>query len=200
MPKDGSGLSLDGLGLPLGEPVLGHLRRLRDLLLGLRDRVQWIQALRKAPERRNPDRGSELSSLKPNGDDACHALRTDDEILQEVSSWYEENAGRIIELRDAPPSDFRVLLRPKDAEFMDVDLVDAGTQLEAGPRQAGVDAVDEVHDRSAGAVVERPAKDRVIDEITVREVTCTDLGSHAREGIDRTAGRGGDRRAWQRSS
>jgi tRNA pseudouridine55 synthase len=36
-----------------------------------------------------------------------------------------------------------------------------------------------------GRVVERPAKDRVIDEITVREVTRTDLGTHARGAVYR---------------
>jgi hypothetical protein len=99
---------------------------LHDLLVDLRGRVQWIQALRTPPERRNPERGSEVLRLASDGSDACHAVRTDDELLREVSDWYKENTGRVVELRDAPPSDFRVLLRPIDAPAMEVDLVDAG--------------------------------------------------------------------------
>jgi predicted ATPase len=112
--------------VPMTHPVLPDVAELRRNLVALRDSVQWIQALRVAPERRNPERGSEVTSLGQDGADACHALRTDDELLQEVSAWYRENTGRLVELRDAPPGDFRVLLRPLDTPAMDVDLVDSG--------------------------------------------------------------------------
>jgi tRNA pseudouridine55 synthase len=51
--------------------------------------------------------------------------------------------------------------------------------------QARVDGRSLIAWGHAGAVVERPAKDRVIDEITVREVTRTDLGTHARGAVYR---------------
>lgn len=51
--------------------------------------------------------------------------------------------------------------------------------------QARVDGRSLIAWGHAGAAVERPAKDRLIEEITVREVTPTDLGSHAQGGVHR---------------
>jgi predicted ATPase len=112
--------------VPAALPEVPEVDELREVLIGLRDRVQWLQALRTPPRRRNPERGSMPPGLRPDGADACHALRADDTLLQEVSAWYEEHVGRVVELRDAPPHDFRVLLRPRETTSVDVDIVDAG--------------------------------------------------------------------------
>lgn len=112
--------------VPSAPPALSIISALHSQMVAARGRIQWIQALRFPPERRNPEQGEEVSTLAPDGADACHALRSDPALEREVSSWYQAHTGRQIELRDAPPSDFRVLLRPVDEPSMDVDLVDAG--------------------------------------------------------------------------
>jgi len=99
------------------------------LLTDLRGRIQWLCSLRRPPQRRNPDSGSAPVLLSADGSDTCDALRADDDLRADVSAWYEEHTGRLIELQDAPPDDYRVLLRPADMPGMDIDLVDASEGL-----------------------------------------------------------------------
>ncbi|MFO0626505.1 MAG: hypothetical protein U0325_12900 [Polyangiales bacterium] len=118
----------------------------------------------------------------------------------------DENRA-VVELRGAPKTyELDVLFGVRTDSFDSLGLVTAAVPCEVTedalraviPRwigavsqrvapfsQARVEGRSLIAWGHAGREVERPAKDRVIDDITVRAVTRADLGAHARAAVER---------------
>ncbi|HSN99113.1 MAG TPA: AAA family ATPase [Candidatus Nanopelagicales bacterium] len=109
-------------GLPVTQAM-------NELLCHLRGAVQWLCTSRRPPQRRTQRSGAAPRRLEPDGKGAAQVLRAEPEILGEVSAWFEKTLQRRLEVEDAPPSDFRLLLRSPVRPQIDVDLVDAGEGL-----------------------------------------------------------------------
>lgn len=105
------------------------LHQVADHLRALDDQVQWLQAVRTAPERLGKAPGAPKRKLRPDGSDAAAALFADSDLLQDVSSWYEEHVGRRLHEQEVPPGGFRLMLENQQRAELDVDLVDAGEGL-----------------------------------------------------------------------
>lgn len=123
----------DPIELPFAglRPVPGSLpypslAAVADQLTELRGAVQWIQALRSAPQRLLPIRGGAPHVLRPDGSDALHLLQSSKELRAEVSQWYEQELGCRLELRSAGSTEFRSVLVPIARSQLDIDLADAG--------------------------------------------------------------------------
>ncbi len=102
------------------------LRIVSERLRGLRNRVQWLEAARRSPQRIVPYPNAPRWRLKPGGEDAAGVLATQPEILQEVSAWYEHQLRRRLHLQEVPPGSFRLMLRNQQKAELDVDLTDTG--------------------------------------------------------------------------
>jgi predicted ATPase len=116
---------LDFVGLvPQPCPEVACIAHLREQMLSLRGAIQWISALRKQPRRLNPESGARHKRMSGNGEEAASILRSDRDVMGEVAGCYRERFGKVLEIVDVPPSNYRILLRPDPT--MDVDLIDAG--------------------------------------------------------------------------
>jgi predicted ATPase len=110
------------------DPVAGTMKELRQQLIGLRDRVQWLQAKRAAPARKLVKPSGPTVSMHPDGRDAVQVLYSNpDQLRAEVSGWYEEAIGRELRMVEEPPDEFRTVLRnTRRAQAFEVDMLDSG--------------------------------------------------------------------------
>lgn len=133
-------------------PHEASLQLLSERLSALRQRIQWLRAVRARPPRRFEPGGARPRVLKPDGSDAIQVLALDTVVRAAVGRWFQRVTTREFEVREEG-SERRLLLRPP-ARAMDIDLVDTGegmvqclpvlvaaamTQLPRGPRILAVE-------------------------------------------------------------
>lgn len=104
------------------------LRDLQEQLKAFRGQVQWLQAKRSAPGRRLSIPSGPMTTMSPDGHDATQLLySTQSGLRAEVSRWYEEAIGRELHLVEAPPDEFRTVLRnTRRSQAFEVDMLDSG--------------------------------------------------------------------------
>lgn len=95
-------------------------------LRALHRKVQWIQATRAVPARRNSQPPQPFSLIEPDGSDAARLVFVDDPVRKQVSSWFEHNLEQELIAREVPPDEFKIMLRRVSDPPYDVDLIDAG--------------------------------------------------------------------------
>lgn len=137
---------------PLLVPLL--LEHLAPRLEDLKDKVQWLMATRRLPDRIYPYPTAPRWQMKPDGSDAPSVLAGNPESLAEVSDWYEKNLRRRLRLQDVPPDRFRLMLQHVERAALDTDLVENGegsiqvlpvltalalTRREEGPRVLAIE-------------------------------------------------------------
>ncbi len=119
-------------GMPSGSAPSGAtadhplLSNVSERLRALRNRVQWLEAARRSPQRIIPYPNAPRWRMKPGGEDAAGVLATHPEILREVSAWYEHQLKRQLHLQEVPPGSFRLMLRNQQKAELNVDLADTG--------------------------------------------------------------------------
>jgi predicted ATPase len=114
---------------PADEGIPTILRTIGQRLRPLHSNVQWLEAVRKSPQRQDQQPSAPRKRIRSDGADAAAVLRTNQEALEEVSVWYEKHTQHRLELPDAPPSSYRVMLQNTNAASYSVDLCDTGEGL-----------------------------------------------------------------------
>ena len=113
--------------MPPADTGVEALSALRERLVGLRGKVQWLRSLRKHWDRLVTKTGRSLRQLEPDGEGAAELLVTQKDILEGVRAWYgRQQIGRLLEVQAAQPPRHRVLLRPESGPLLDIDLLDTG--------------------------------------------------------------------------
>lgn len=87
--------------------------------------VQWLMASRQVPQRIMKHPGAPPWRIKPDGSDACAVLAYHRDIRTEVSRWYHNHLGRVLEVLDSTGG-FRTVLRNLKRADFDIDLIDTG--------------------------------------------------------------------------
>ncbi|HWN69821.1 MAG TPA: AAA family ATPase, partial [Haliangium sp.] len=88
--------------------------------------VQWLMASRRVPPRIVPYPAAPRWRIQPDGSDACTVLAFHRDILTDVSHWYHGTLGRVLDVLDVPPGNFRTVLRNLRRADFDIDLIDTG--------------------------------------------------------------------------
>lgn len=103
------------------------MRALQHQLEHLRGQVQWLQAKRESPSRRLPIPSGAVWRMQPDGRDAAQVLYTNAPLRAAVSRWYQGAIGKELDFVDAPPDEFRTVLRDAQRkQSFEVDMLDAG--------------------------------------------------------------------------
>lgn len=107
-------------------PGITELEGMRQRMMGLRERIQWLEAVRARPPAEFSSSGSVPALLAKNGSNAIQVLLTDPALLKRVAEFYRNGCDRILDLKEIGPGKFRTTLAPKSVPLMDVDLADTG--------------------------------------------------------------------------
>jgi predicted ATPase len=110
--------------VPDSQRGLDTITKLREQILELRGEIQWLSALREGPARINPELGSKPRRMSGSGREAASILRSNPDVLADVTRCYKERFQRSLEILEVPPTSFRILLKPEPT--LEIDLVDAG--------------------------------------------------------------------------
>lgn len=106
------------------EPLLHPLKSQLDEFAG---GVQWLEAKRQAPSRKLMIPAGPAWRMATDGGDAAQLLYASPALRERVSGWYREAIGRKLEFIEAPPDEFRTVLRNVQRyQAVDVDLLDCG--------------------------------------------------------------------------
>lgn len=112
-----------GLVPPTG---ITELEGMRQRMIGLRQRIQWLKAVRAKPPAEFSSSGSVPELLNTDGSNAIQVLLTDPTILERVTEFYRNGCDRVLALNRVGSDKFRATLAPKRDSLMDVDLADTG--------------------------------------------------------------------------
>ncbi|HNC98124.1 MAG TPA: AAA family ATPase, partial [Myxococcota bacterium] len=134
LPDGMATLSLDGLapslreGPPAAEVGMELTRR---ILRELRNSIQWLEAVRRRPERRERLMGAAPRQMQPDGQGAAQLLAADQgrELLASIQAFFRGGGSRSDNYHldlSVEAEDIRLRLSPADAPAMYADLADAG--------------------------------------------------------------------------
>lgn len=87
--------------------------------------VQWLTSARQAPERRSIPPGGASPRLGPKGKGVVNTLRVDEDVLDDVSSWYENHLSRRLNVVEDGGM-LRTTLETTESAPLDVDMIDCG--------------------------------------------------------------------------
>jgi len=105
---------------------IAELEGMRQRMIKLRERIQWLKAVRAKPPAEFSSSGSLPPLLTPDGSDAIQVLLTDPDILKRVADFYRNGCDRILDLKTVVPGKFRATLAPTRVPLLNVDLADTG--------------------------------------------------------------------------
>jgi hypothetical protein len=116
--------------VPAADPALpAALGGLRERLLRLRGKIQWLRSVRTRWPRLITRSGRRFGLLDADGANAAEAVLTDQAVFDDVASWYARpEIGRRLEQADAAIGQpiHRLLLNPSTGPLRDIDLLDTG--------------------------------------------------------------------------
>lgn len=95
-------------------------------LATMHNQAQWLMATRQLPDRIQPFPTAPRWRMKSDGSDTPQVLSGSQELLGEVSTWYEKHLRRKLHIQEVPPNRFRLMLQNLDKAALDTDLADNG--------------------------------------------------------------------------
>lgn len=117
---------------PLPEQIIATLRDLRDRLLGLKDSIYWLSALRAVPPRRGELRGRPpriRSDGTGSADQLAYANSRDRAVMDEVRAFYRATTNHELFVEESllgGSPGFSVTLSPLGGTDIRVNLLDTG--------------------------------------------------------------------------
>jgi len=102
------------------------LKPAAERLAAMHNQVQWLMATRQLPDRIQPFPTAPRWRMKNDGSDTPQVLSGSQDLLGEVSSWYEKHLRRRLHIQEVPPDRFRLMLQNLERAALDTDLADNG--------------------------------------------------------------------------
>lgn len=109
----------------LDEDFKGLFEELRVALEPMSGGVQWLTSAREAPERRSIPTGGASPRLGPKGKGVVNTLWVDEDVLTDVSNWYERNLSRRLDVVEEGGM-LRTTLETTESAALNVDMIDCG--------------------------------------------------------------------------
>ena len=112
--------------VPRHDHGIETLGALRQRLLGLRHRIQWLKSVRTRWDRLVAKTGNQYRTLASDGAHAAEILLSDKQTKNEAAEWYARSEiARGLEVLEQVPRRYRILLNPETSAHQ-VDLLDTG--------------------------------------------------------------------------
>jgi predicted ATPase len=102
------------------------LELVRGAMVGLRDRIHWLAAVRARPDRTTSVKGATPRGLSFDGREAVDVLLSRQDVTKEVAGWFRDHTNRTLELKEVTAYTYRTLLMPSDVASKDIDIIDTG--------------------------------------------------------------------------
>lgn len=122
-PESPGEVRFEGLVPPEGVVALAGMRK---RMLGLRERIQWLRAVRAKP----PQSFTALNRLPPllktDGSDAARVLSADAKLKERVAEFYDRACNRRLEVKERIAGQYSAYLTPNEPSLRDVLLLDTG--------------------------------------------------------------------------